>query len=222
LTKKSEEKENMTNETVFDEGPETIRGNGDPEAGDFKVEDRRHWQRTEEDDDASEDAESAPARPGIIETYRQRAEEAEQKLLEYIEAFKRHQAEQDQVRERLARDVDRRVDLRFGDLLDQLLVTVDDLDLSLDHVRDVAEAEPLARGVAIARDRFLATLAKHGVERISPAGEAFDPNESEAVRVDPVDDREAHNVVTETIRPGYKLGDRVIRAARVAVGRFKK
>jgi molecular chaperone GrpE len=118
--------------------------------------------------------------------------------------------------------VERRVDLRFGDLLDELLVTVDDLDLSLDHVQDVAEAEPLARGVAMARDRFLATLAKHGVERISPEGEAFDPNDSEAVRVDPVDDREADNVVTETIRPGYKLGDRVIRAARVAVGRFKK
>ena len=213
----------MTDEKTFDEEPETILpagGNGDPEVEEFKVDDRRHWRRT--DDDANEAAESEPAKPGIIETYRVRAAEAEQKLLEYIEAFKRHQAEQDRVRERLARDVERRVSLMFGEMLSQLLETVDDLDRSLDHVQGIAEAAPLAEGVTIARDRFLATLAKHGVQRISPAGDEFDPNESEAMRVDSVDDPEADNVVTETIQPGYKLGDRVIRAARVAVGRFKK
>jgi len=212
----------MTDEKAFEEGQNTIRptgGNGESEDEEFKVDDRRHWQQT---DDANETAESEPAKPGIIETYRERATQAEQKLLEYIEAFKRHQAEQDQVRERLARDVDRRVNLMFGELLGQLLESVDDLDRSLSHVEGVAEAEPLAQGVAMARDRFLATLAKHGVERISPTGEEFDPNESEAMRVDPVQDPDSDNVVTETIQPGYKLGDRVIRAARVAVGRFKK
>jgi molecular chaperone GrpE len=213
----------MTDEKAFDEEHDTIRpagSNGDPEVEEFKVDDRRHWQQT--DEDADEVTESEPAKPGIIETYRERAEQAETKLLEYIEAFKRHRAEQDRVRERLTADVDRRVDLMFGELLSQLLSTVDDLDLSLDHVQGVAEAEPLAQGVAMARDRFLATLAKHGVEQTSPTGNEFDPNESEAMRVDPVDDPAADNVVTETIQPGYKLGDRVIRAARVAVGRFKK
>lgn len=198
---------------------------GEPAEEEFRVEDRRHWQHAQiADEDApagGEPAETEPAKPGILDEYRQRAEEAERKLLEYIEAFKRHQVEQEEVRARLARDVERKVDLKFGELLDELLETLDDLELSLNHVHDVPEAEPLAQGVVMARDRFLATLEKHGVEQVSPEGSRFDPNEAEAVRVDPVDSRDADQVVTETLKAGYKLRDRVIRAAKVAVGRYR-
>jgi molecular chaperone GrpE len=87
-------------------------------------------------------------------------------------------------------------------------------------VSDVPEARPLAEGVMMARDRFLTILLKHGVERISPEGQPFDPNESEALRVDPVDSKDRDQTVTETLKPGYRLGARVIRAAQVAVGRY--
>jgi len=199
---------------------EPAAGHGETDAEEFKVDDRRHWQQ---DDEADEDGatEVEPARPTVLDEYRLRAEDAERKLLEYIEAFKRHQADQEQVRARLARDVDRRVDLKFGELVGDLLQTLDDLDLSLEHVRDVPEAEPLATGVSMARDRFLATLQQRGVERISPEGKPFDPNEAEAMRVDPVDTAEADQVVTETLQKGYRLGDRVLRAAKVAVGRYR-
>jgi molecular chaperone GrpE len=196
-------------------------GKGENDREEFKVEDRRHWQQEEAVDEAEATA-VEPARPSVLDEYRQRAEDAEQKLLEYIDAFKLHQADQEQTRVRLARDVDRRVDLKFGELVGDLLETLDDLDLSLEHVQGVPEAELLARGVAMARDRFLATLQKHGIERISPEGTPFDPNDAEAVRVDPVDSTEADQQVTETLKPGYKLGDRVIRAAKVAVGRHKR
>ena len=192
-------------------------GNGDTSVEEFRVEDRRHWQRAEEDEGTGE---VEPARPRILDEYRQRAENAEQKLLEYIEAFKKHRSDQEKVRERLARDVDRRVDLKFGELVGELLETMDDLDLSLEHVKDVPEAAPLAEGVAIARDRFLSTLQKHGVEPITPQGEPFDPHVAEALRVDPVDSAEDDQRVTETLKPGYRLKERVIRAAKVAVGRY--
>ena len=161
-----------------------------------------------------------PARPSVLDEYRLRAEEAERKLLEYIEAFKRHQTDQDQVRQRLTRDVERKVELQFGGLVGELLVTVDDLDLSLRHVSEIPEARPLAEGVTMARDRFLSILQKHGVERISPEGQPFDPNEAEALRVDPVESKKRDQTVTETLKPGYRLGDRVSRAAQVAVGRY--
>lgn len=198
------------------------RGPGDGETpaedSEIKVEDKRHWQQ--DGADAGDDDEPVePAQPTVVEGYKLRAEQAERKLQEYIEAFKSHQAEQDQVRARLARDVDRRVELQFGELLTQLVATVDDLDLSLSHVREVAEARPLAKGVAMARDRFLKALERSGVERISPQGRPFDPNEAEAMRVDPIDSPEQNDMVTETLRPGYRLGKRVIRPAQVAVGR---
>lgn len=188
--------------------------------GEFRVNDRRHWQQSEASDEA-ELEEVTPARPSIVEEYRERAEAAERKLLEYVSAYKQDKQEQNEVRERLARDVERRVQLQFGELVAGLLETVDDLELALSHVRGVPEAEPLAKGVAMARDRFLSILERHGVTKLVPANE-FDPGEAEAVRVDPVDSAEADGIVTETLRPGYRIGDRVIRAAQVAVGRYQK
>ena len=73
-------------------------------------------------------------------------------------------------------------------------------------------------GVTLVRDRFLATLERNGVERIDPAGEEFDPNVAEALRVDPVDSPDLDGKVTLVLRPGYRLGERVLRAAQVAVG----
>ncbi len=194
----------------------------------FKVADRRHWSRPADGDGdangaAGGEPREAPAdeprRPSIVDEYRARAEQAEAKLQEYIEAYKGFRAEQDQVRARLERDVDRRVERKFADLVEQLLASIDHLDLALDHARDVPEAQPLADGVRLARDGFLQALLSQGVERVDPLGAEFDPNEAEAVRMDPVDDPARSNTVTEVLRPGFRLGGAVIRPARVAVGR---
>lgn len=210
----------MAKKKTIEPEQDSARTDGESAEPEFKVEDRRHASQL---DDAGDDetVEVAPARPSVLDEYRLRAEEAERKLLEYIEAFKRHQAEQDEVRQRLNRGVDQKVELKFAALVGDLLETLDDLDLSLEHVRDVPAAAPLAQGVEMARNRFLSILERHGVVRFSPEGHTFDPNEAEALRVDPVDSADVDQKVTETLKPGYRLGDRVIRAARVAVGRHK-
>ena len=91
--------------------------------------------------------------------------------------------------------------------------------LALSHVAGVPEAAPLAEGVALAVQSFLQTLERHGVVRIAPDGEPFDPAVAEAVRVDSVQDPAQDGVVTQTLRPGYTLGDQLVRPAAVAVGR---
>ena len=219
----------MVEERTSEPHPKNAAGQGDGRSSDsadehnleFKVDDRRHWRQPDSLEE-TEPGEVTPARPSIVEQYRQRTEAAEKKLVEYVEAFKKHREEQEQVRERLARDVERRVELNFGELVSELLETVDDLDLGLSHVQGVPEAEPLAQGVAMARDRFLSVLERHGITKLDPAATAFDPSEAEAMRVDAVDSPEADGVVTETLKSGYRMGDRVLRAARVAVGRYEK
>jgi molecular chaperone GrpE len=190
-------------------------GNGEQEDSEFRFEDRRRWAHPEEEPAD----EVAPRAPSLIEEYRERTEAAERKLQEYIEAFKGFKKEQDEFRSRLSRDVERRVDLQFGGLVEELLEAMDNLDLALEHVNEVPEAEALARGVELARKRFLEALERLGVEKIDPEGDEFDPNEAEAMRVDPVPDPEMSGRVTNVLRPGYRLRDRVIRPARVAVGR---
>ncbi len=188
----------------------------------FRVEDKRHWARQIEDKPEDDASASAPSTvPTIVDEYRLRAESAERKLLEYISAFKAVQAEQERLRERLERDLERRAVLRFGGLAADLLDCLDDLDLALAHAAGLPEAVSLATGVSLARDRFLAALKRQGVERLSPDGEDFDPNLAEAVRVDTVEDPQRSGKVTETIRPGYRLGDRLLRPARVAVARHE-
>ena len=191
----------------------------DDEQSSFKVVDRRHWARYQADD--QDDDEQASTHPTLLDEYKQRAEAAERKLHDYIDAFKETRAEQEAFRERLGRDVTRRVELRFGELIAELLDSIDDLDRALSHVDGVAEARPLAEGVALARDRFLATLERHGVKKIDSDGMEFDPEIAEAVRMDPVDDPGLDGKVTETLQLGFRLGDHVIRAARVAVGRSR-
>jgi len=209
----------MSDKNVFsdDATPEGVEEQESDET--LRVDDRRHWQVEDGEDD---DVNVSPQTPTIIDEYRGRAEEAEKKLLEYIEAFKRHKQEQDHVRERLARDVERRVEMKFGELLQPLLEIMDDLERSMAHIAAEADAEPLLRGVKMTHSQFLATLEKFGVTKFSPDGEPFDPTESEALRVDPVDSAEADNRVTETLKPGYRFGERVLRAAQVAVGRVNR
>ena len=187
------------------------------ETDEFEVKDRRHWMC---DDEKAEDDDTAEREPSAVGDLRRRAEESEEKLREYIDAFKQREREQDDFRARIASDVDRRVELQFGGLVESLLETLDHLDLALTHAEGVAEAAPLAEGVAMARDRFVATLEQNGIRCIRPDDEPFDPNVSEAIRVDPVDTPERDGAVTETLRPGYALGERIIRPARVAVGRY--
>jgi molecular chaperone GrpE len=170
-------------------------GNGEQEDESFRFEDRRH--SVSSDDEPAREA--SPRPPSMIDEYRERTDAAEKKLQEYIEAYKGFKKEQDDFRTRLNRDVDRRVDLQFGGLVEELLEAMDNLEL--------------------ARRRFLEALERHGVEKLDPSGEDFDPNEAEAIRVDPVDEPALSGKVTDVLRPGYRLRDRIIRPARVAVGR---
>jgi molecular chaperone GrpE (heat shock protein) len=206
------------------DGPTTRPPRPDDEPTDesYRVEDRRHWTRSEDGsaEGAERERDAGPRKPSLIEEYRQRTEAAEAKLHEYIEAYKRDQAEQEAYRARLSQDIGRRVELEFGSLVADLLPIIDDLDRAVAHAANVRGAEPLADGIAMSRSRFLAGLEAHGITKVEPHDVPFDPNEAEAIRVDPVDDPDLHNVVTETLQPGYRLGDRVLRPARVAVGRY--
>lgn len=198
----------------------TKPGNGhDEENPEIKVEDRRHWMRDDIDDDDSAPASTTPT---IIDEYRERAEAAEARLQEYIAAFKQAESEQDAFRERMQRDVDRKVRLQFAGLVEELLSFVDDLDLAVSHASSDAATASLAEGVGLARDRLLGSLLQRGVERLTHDGETFDPNVAEAVQLEAVQDAERDGTVTATLRPGYRLGDHVVRPARVAVGKYVK
>ena len=187
----------------------------------MKVEDKRHWARG--DDDPQDDAEPAPApqpEPPAVAELRARAEGAERKLRDLQESFLAAKEDLDKTRARLERDLDRKVELRFGALVAELLESADDLDRAIEAGAGADPGSPLLQGVTLARDRFVAALERAGLTRIDPKGQPYDPNVAEAVGVVPVGDPAEHDTVIRVERPGYRLGDRIVRAARVLVGRL--
>jgi molecular chaperone GrpE len=193
----------------------------------MKVHDRRHGARRDDDAEESPDREGAngegavPATVDVaeLEAARSRAEAAERKLREVQEAFLTARSDLEKARERVERDLERRVGQKFGDLVADLLESLDDLDRALAAGARIPAAASVLEGVTIVRDRFLTDLQRAGVDRIDPTGEPFDPNVAEAVGVAPVDDPAKAGTVVQVVRAGYRLGDRVFRPARVLVGR---
>jgi molecular chaperone GrpE len=174
-----------------------------------------------DDVEIDEDEPQPPAiDPAAFEALRVRAEGAERKLREIQTTFMTAKAELDATRARLERDLERKVELKFSELVSGLLECADDLDRAIEHGATIKQAAPVVQGVALARERFLGALVKAGLERLSPLGAPYDPNVAEAVGVAPVSDPDAHDTVVSIERAGYKLGERVIRPARVVVGRL--
>ncbi len=108
-----------------------------------------------------------------------------------------------------ARDV-----LSVGDNLGRALEAV-----STDAREKGGEAlAALLSGVEMTEREFVATLGKHGVRRIDPAGERFDPNLHQAMFEVP-DPSVASGTVMKVLQPGYVIGDRVLRPALVGVAK---
>jgi molecular chaperone GrpE (heat shock protein) len=177
---------------------------------------------TEADDLEIDESEPQPPAidPEELEALRVRAEGAERKLREIQTTFMNAKAELDATRARLERDLARKVELKFSDLVAGLLECADDLDRAIEHGATIRQAGPVVQGVALARERFLGALLKAGLRRIEPLGEPYDPNVAEAVGVTPVSKPEQHDTVIAVESAGYALGERVVRPARVLVGRL--
>lgn len=182
---------------------------------DLKVTDRRWWARG----GGSEDT-PAPEEPRLKPTYieeleaRLAAKDAE--LQEIIAKYRGASDEFDQARARLRKEVTKDVERSRRATLVSFLEVLDNLDRALDAAGGRAD-DPFVQGVSMVRQQFLTTLDGFGVTRVDALGQPFDPAVHEAVAT--VAPSEAHpaGTVCGVVRPGYRIGDEVLRPAMVAV-----
>jgi molecular chaperone GrpE len=140
-----------------------------------------------------------------------------QKADEYLELAQRTRADFENYRRRAARETAAAQERGVVKLAKELLPAVDNLDRALDAADDARnDGDELVSGIKLVHAEVLAALARAGVERFSPEGERFDPECHEAVAQQPVEGAEPGTVV-EVYQRGYRLGDAVIRPARVLV-----
>jgi molecular chaperone GrpE len=140
-----------------------------------------------------------------------------QKADEYLELAQRTRADFENYRKRAAREAALAQDRGVAKLVKELLPAVDNLDRAVDAVAANGDSDAeLTSGLKLVQAELIAGLGRAGVERFSPEGQRFDPEHHEAVAQQPVDGAEAGTVV-EVYQCGYRLGDAVIRPARVLV-----
>ena len=136
---------------------------------------------------------------------------------EYLALAQRTQADFENFRKRMTRDVAAAEARGVGRLAKELLPALDNLGRALAAAEAEGEAQGhLGTGVKLVQEELLAVLKRVGIEPFSPRGERFDPNEHEAMAQQPVDGAEAGTVV-EVYQQGFRQGESVLRPARVVV-----
>jgi molecular chaperone GrpE len=132
---------------------------------------------------------------------------------QYLALAQRTQADFENYRKRVARDATAAQERGVAKLAKELLPALDNLDRAI----EAAEAEdPLLAGVRLVRTELGAALARLGIEAFAPLGEPFDPNLHEAVAQQPVEGATSGEVA-EVFQNGYRMGETIIRPARVLV-----
>ncbi len=120
---------------------------------------------------------------------------------------------------RVERDAARAADEMREQLVLQLLPVLDNLDRTIHAAEQSAEAPAVVEGVRLVRSQFASVLARYGVERIEARHQPFDPAIHEAISTVAVSHPAASGVVVDQIEPGYRFGSRLLRPAKVVVGR---
>ena len=134
--------------------------------------------------------------------------EARKERDEYLDALQRLKAEFDNYRNRVARDQQELAARAHERLVKELVPILDDLERALAHEGDLDE------GIRLIHRQFSEALAKEGLTEVPTDGK-FDPHTQEALLSQPSDAEEGD--VIQVLQKGYRLGDRVLRPARVVI-----
>jgi molecular chaperone GrpE len=123
-------------------------------------------------------------------------------------------ADMDNYRKRQIRRADESIAAERERLLRLMLPVVDNLIRALQHNGE--RDESLHQGVELTYRELMRTLEAEGVTLLETVGQPFDPDLHEALATAPTDERES-GIVLEEVETGYKLGDKLLRPARVIV-----
>lgn len=152
-----------------------------------------------------------------------RLEEENRALARQVEELKdrlvRNAADTENYKKRLQRDKEEAVRYANTALVKDLIGPLDDFSRALDAAEQSSNFEALKEGVRMIEDRLYSTLKNNwGLEVIDKSDVPFDPDEHEACLMEEVDGLD-EDTVTMMLQKGYKLNGRVIRPAKVKVGR---
>jgi molecular chaperone GrpE len=195
----------------------------DRDPNELRVTDRR---RVYLDNDgaerAKEEIEQPNLKPKYVEELESRTRAAEKQVQDVQSRFEQLrqqlQRETDETRQRLNRSADERAAAETAKFIAALLPAMDDLERAIEAVSGNASREAMVEGIRRIATSFQSALSSAGVEPIEAVGEEFNPELHEAVDTEETSGDMDGKVIEEYSR-GFRMGDRLLRPARVKVGR---
>lgn len=191
----------------------------------IRVTDRRriNFDETSGNTSTRTNEETSSLKPTYVEELEARTRAAEQKAADVQARFEQVRAElrreTDEIKQRLARTAEERVEREKAAFVAALLPVLDNLLRAIEAAEDGGSMEALLNGLHGTANGFENALGALGVEPVAALGEQFDPQLHEAVdttKVEPARD----NTITAEYSRGYRMNNHLIRPARVQVGRM--
>ena len=183
-----------------------------------KVKLRLKRKKMEEEKENKETEEKAEV---SIEVLEERIVALEEEIRDLKDKSLREAAESENFRKRIRTEKENAVKYANEQLIRDLLDPLDNFSRAIDAAGQTEDVETLKTGVVMVEDQLQSLLkTKYGLEAYDPTGEAFDPSSMEACSLQEKEGLDKDTVLQTFIR-GYKLHGKVIRSAKVVVGRAK-
>lgn len=142
--------------------------------------------------------------------------ETQAKTNEYLDGWQRSRAEFANYKKRIERDQSDTYQRAAGAVIKRFLEVLDDLDLALKNRPKEGEGADWSNGIELIYRKLLTILENEGVKPMKLLGEPFDPNLHEAISMEPSESVPSGHI-SEVLKNGYTLGDKVLRPALVRV-----
>ena len=181
---------------------------------------KKHHKEHKQEEEVNETQAAAVATPedggelsAEVDALKRQLEEAETKLAESVEGWRRSVADFQNYKKRIERDNEMMYSSMKGDIIKKVLPALDDLERALQN-RPADDA--WANGIELIARKLQNMLDSEGVKRIEAEGMEFNPNFHEAISHEPSEEVESGHVIA-IVQNGYMFGERVIRPALVRV-----
>ena len=151
------------------------------------------------------------------EKLQQSLDEAEKRIAEIQDKYLRLSAEFDNYRKRTIKEKSEIIKNAAEKTITAILPVLDDMERAIANMQKSEDAKAWLEGVELINNKFLKILSQEGLNKIETEGADFDTDYHEAIAMIPAPNEEQKGKVLVCVQTGYKLNDKVIRHAKVAV-----
>lgn len=171
--------------------------------------------------DSTEDGDALPTKD-IVKKLREDLKKARADKEEYLVGWQRAKADYVNLQKEMEIVRKATVTLTKERMAETLLPVLDSFDMAFANKEAWAKVDATWRtGVEYIHAKLITSLSDSGIEPINTVGAVFDPNLHESIESIPTDDKSKDHTVEKILQAGYKMGERVIRPARVTVYQFQ-